>query len=85
MTAWPDLEDDLRRVLEHPGFVELSNWPELDLSWKLGLRLGAESESPAIAWGRITWFCATSLPAVLTQAVCGLELLGAPVQLAKEG
>jgi hypothetical protein len=82
VTPWPDIKDDLRRVLEHPGFVELSNWPELD-AWKLGIRLGAGPENPVIAWGRVTWFCATSLPAVLTQAICGLEQLGAPFQIAE--
>jgi hypothetical protein len=68
---WPDIEIDLRRVLEHPGFVVLSCHPEFDLPWAIGLRLGAVPGRDAISW-----FSCVSLSAALTQAVCALERLG---------
>jgi hypothetical protein len=70
--SWPVIEGDLRRVLEHPGFDELSCHPELDLPWAIGLRLGAVPGRDAISW-----FSCVSLSAALTQAVCALERLGA--------
>jgi hypothetical protein len=69
--SWPDIEIDLRRVLEHPGFVELSCHPELYLPWAIGLRLGAVPGRDAISW-----FFGVSLLAPLGQAVCALERLG---------
>lgn len=64
---------DLYRILEHPGFVELSNWPELDEPWAIGIRLGCDPSA-----SMITWFRGQTMSSVLTQAVCGIERLGAP-------
>jgi hypothetical protein len=69
--SWPDIEIDLRRVLEHPGFVEFSHHAEFDLPWAIGLRLGAVPGRDAISW-----FSGVSIFAALTQAVCALEGLG---------
>jgi hypothetical protein len=70
VTLWPDIERDLRRVLEHAGFVELSRHPELEMPWAVGIQLG-------VPWNplRITWFRATSLIGALAQAVVGIERL----------
>lgn len=75
MTAWPDLDDDLRRVLEHPGFVEISNWPAFIQPWAVGVRFDGL---------RITWFRAESLSTALTQAVCAMERLGSATPYEKE-
>jgi hypothetical protein len=69
--SWPDIEIDLRRVLEHPGFVELSHHAELDLPWAIGLRLGAVPGRDAISW-----FSGVSIFAALGRAICALERLG---------
>jgi hypothetical protein len=63
---------DLYRVLEHPGFLEISRWPELDEPWAIGIRLNASHTDPLI-----TWFRGQTMSSVLTQAVCGIERLGA--------
>jgi hypothetical protein len=74
--SWPDIEIDLRRVLEHPGFVELSHHAEACNPWAVAIRLCVGSEGEGVAFRGVTWFCATSLSGVLTKAVCALERLG---------
>ena len=62
-------EAKVRRVLAHPGFVEISQWPDLREPWAIGLRLGDDH--------RITWLHGHSRGEVLGKAERAIELLGA--------
>lgn len=65
MIVWANIEPDLRRVMEHPGFVEISHHSDLGQPWAVGLNLSTA--------GGITWFHAHSLSAALTLAIVGIE------------
>jgi hypothetical protein len=62
---------DLRRVLTHPGFVEISRWQIMPEPVAIGLRLG---DGPTI-----TWFHGDTIDATLQRAIRGIELLGTRV------
>jgi hypothetical protein len=62
---------DLLRVMEHPGFIEVSQWPDLREPWAVGLRLGDGHE--------ITWLHGVTREAVVMRAIRAIEVLGVVV------
>ena len=60
--------DQIAKVVAHPGFIELSHWPDLREPWAIGMRLGNDH--------RITWLHAMSRADVLRKACRAIELFG---------
>ena len=58
---------DLARVVRHPGFVELSYWPDLKEPWAVGIAFGI-AQPP-----QITWFRHLEREGAIRSAVCGIE------------
>lgn len=59
--------EQTRQVVNHPGFIELSCWPDLREPWAVGMRLGETS--------RINWFHGCTIQEVIHRALLGIELL----------
>jgi hypothetical protein len=62
---------DLDRVIDYPGFVEISNHFELEKPWAVGIRFGEDLTCP------ITWFIASSMEESIMQAAIRIECIGA--------
>lgn len=58
----------VRNVIVHPGFVELSNWPDMREPWAIRMRLGDSAH--------ITNFHGNTLEEAVNRALLGIELLG---------
>lgn len=71
MSERTDIERDLLRVLDHPGFVEVSHHPELERPWAVGIDLTIWQDKGDRR--AITWFYALNVTAALTLAVIGIE------------